>query len=110
MAASTEAGGHATHEHHPSEQDYVKTALILAVLTALEVSTFYVDFGWATLPLLIVLMSVKFLYVAGVFMHLKFDIKLYSRVVAAGLGLAIGLYAITLATWFGVPGFFESIG
>lgn len=104
------ADGHATHEHHPTEMEYVKTATILAVLTALEVSTFYVDFGWAGIPMLIVLMAVKFVFVAGVFMHLKFDIKLYSRLVAAGLFLAIGLYAIVLATWFGVPGFFESIG
>ncbi len=101
----------ATHEeHHPSDVEYVRTAVILAILTALEVSTFYVDFGWASVPMLIVLMSVKFLFVAGIFMHLKFDTKLYSRFVVGGLALALGLYAVVLATWFGVPGFFESIG
>lgn len=98
------------HEHHPSDTDYVQTAIILAVLTALEVSTYYIDFGWATVPLLVVLMTVKFLYVAGIFMHLKFDIGLYRQMVAAGLVLAIALYTIVLLTFFSVPGFFDSFG
>lgn len=96
------------HDHHPTDAEYVQTAILLAVLTAMEVSTFYIDFGWASLPMLIILMSVKFAYVAGVFMHLKFDIKLYRMLVTAGLVLAIGLYTIVLATFFSVPGFFDS--
>jgi len=95
-----------THEHHPTPRLYVEIALTLGVLTAMEVSTFVIDFAWGALPLLIVLMSIKFALVGGFFMHLKFDIRFYTRIVATGLFLAIGLYAIVLTTWLGVPGFF----
>jgi cytochrome c oxidase subunit 4 len=97
-----------TAGHHPSDSEYVRVATILAILTAAEVSTFYVDFGWASVPMLIILMSVKFFMVAGIFMHLKFDTKLYRMLVTAGLFLAIGLYTIMLMTFFSVPGFFDS--
>ncbi len=96
------------HDHHPSDSEYVQTAAILGVLTAAEVSTFYIDFGWAGIPMLIILMSVKFFMVAGIFMHLKFDIVLYRRLVTAGLFLALALYTVVLATFFSVPGFFDS--
>jgi hypothetical protein len=35
----------AEHGHHPTPREYVHIALVLAVLTALEVSTYFVDFG-----------------------------------------------------------------
>ena len=44
------------------------------------------------IPLLVILMTVKFLYVAGYFMHLKFDSKVFGRMMYAGLLLALGLY------------------
>jgi cytochrome c oxidase subunit IV len=67
---------------------------VLAVLTALEVSTYFFDFGVIAIPLLIVLMIVKFLYVAGWFMHLRFDSPIYSRLMYTGLAFALVLYAI----------------
>jgi cytochrome c oxidase subunit IV len=82
--------------HHPTPREYVRIALILGVLTALEVSTYFVDFGGLAIPLLIVLMLIKFVLVAGFFMHLRFDTKLYGRFLYGGLGFAVGLYAITL--------------
>jgi cytochrome c oxidase subunit IV len=82
--------------HHPTPRDYVRIAVVLAVLTALEVSTYFVDFGAIAIPLLVVLMVIKFVLVAGFFMHLRFDTKLYGRMLYGGLLLALGLYAITL--------------
>jgi len=89
----TDAG---TTGHHPTPADYVRIALILGVLTALEVSTYYFDFGPVGVPLLIVLMVIKFAMVAGHFMHLKYDTLLYRRLMVTGLGFAIVLYAIAL--------------
>jgi cytochrome c oxidase subunit 4 len=86
--------------HHPTPRDYVRIAVILAVLTALEVSTYFVDFGPIGIPLLVVLMIIKFILVAGFFMHLRFDTKLYGRMLYGGLFLALGLYAITLVILF----------
>jgi cytochrome c oxidase subunit IV len=82
--------------HHPSPREYVRIAVVLGVLTALEVSTYFVDFGRVAIPLLVVLMTIKFVLVAGFFMHLRFDTKLYGRMLYGGLALALGLYAITL--------------
>ncbi|MEX0869022.1 MAG: cytochrome C oxidase subunit IV family protein [Nitriliruptoraceae bacterium] len=85
-----------TSHAHPSPRDYVNIAVVLAVLTALEVSTYFVDFGRIAIPMLLVLMSVKFLYVAGWFMHLKFDTKVFSLLMYAGLAFALVLYVITV--------------
>jgi cytochrome c oxidase subunit IV len=88
---------HEDHGHHPTPQDYVRIALILAVLTAMEYSTYVVDFGGLGIPMLVVLIVIKFILVASWFMHLKFDTKLFSRMMYGGLTLALVLYAVTLA-------------
>lgn len=92
--ATPEADDHA--HHGPTPREYVQIAVVLAALTALEISTYLVDFGPLGIPLLIVLMVIKFVMVANLFMHLKFDNGLYTRLLYAGLGLALGLYTLTL--------------
>jgi cytochrome c oxidase subunit 4 len=87
------------HEAHFSDGQYVIVALILAVLTAIEVSTYYVDFGSLMMPVLIVLMVIKFFTVAAYFMHLKFDNKLFSALFYTGLFLAVTVYCGALATF-----------
>jgi len=72
------------HKEHPTPRQYVNIALVLAVLTALEVSTYFFDFGVIAIPLLVILMAVKFVYVAGFFMHLKYDVAIYSRMMYTG--------------------------
>jgi cytochrome c oxidase subunit 4 len=88
-----------THEHGMSDAGYIKIALILAAITALEVSTYYVDFGPLFLPSLIIMMVVKFFMVVSYFMHLKFDNKLFSLMFYIGLGLALFVYFTALATF-----------
>ena len=92
--------GHDDHgEKHFTDAQYVVVALILAVLTAIEVSTYFVDFGPLMMPVLIVLMIVKFFTVVAYFMHLKFDNKLFSALFYTGLILAVGVYCGALATF-----------
>ena len=88
------------HANHPTPAQYVRIAIILAVLTALEVSTYFFEFGPIGIPLLIVLMAIKFVIVASWFMHLKFDTKVFSRLMYTGLALALVLYAATLLLLF----------
>jgi cytochrome c oxidase subunit 4 len=88
-----------THQHGMSNAGYVRIALILAVITALEVSTYYVDFGPLFMPSLMIMMVVKFFMVATYFMHLKFDNKIFSWMFYAGLFLAVGVYVAALATF-----------
>ncbi|WP_052665431.1 cytochrome C oxidase subunit IV family protein [Nitriliruptor alkaliphilus] len=85
-----------TAHHGPEPREYVRIALVLGVLTALEVSTYFVEFGRLGIPLLLVLMAIKFVMVANFFMHLKFDNRLYTRLLYSGLTLALSLYALTL--------------
>ena len=107
MTAVTDTHDHTGHdhddhghgEHGMSTAGYIKVALLLAAMTGLEVSTYYVDFGALFLPVLLVLMCVKFFIVVSYFMHLKFDSKLFSFMFYAGLFLAITVYCIALATF-----------
>jgi cytochrome c oxidase subunit IV len=88
------------HERaHPSDLKYIQIALILAAVTALEVSTYFVDFGDLAIPVLIVLMIVKFAMVAAWFMHLRFDSSLFRRVFVAGIVLAVSVYLAALTTF-----------
>ena len=82
-----------------SNSGYVRIALILAAITALEVATYYVDFGALFLPSLLIMMAVKFYIVVSFFMHLRYENKLFSWVFYAGLYLAMIVYGIFLATF-----------
>ncbi len=88
-----------THDdHHPSAREYVQIAGALFGLTAMEFSTYFIEFGPLHIPLLLVLMGIKFMLVAGFFMHLKFDTRVFRQLMITGLVGAMTLYlAATLA-------------
>lgn len=89
-----------THDH-PSDGKYIIIALVLAAITAAEVVTFYVEdsIGSLLVPLLLVMMVVKFFIVAAWFMHLRFDSNLFSRVFVSGILLAVAVYVAFLTTF-----------
>ena len=108
MSAVTEHTDHADEhadgeahdgQHVPSDQHFIKIALILAVLTALETSTYWIDLGGFATPLLLILMTIKFFMIILVFMHLKYDSKLFGVMFYIGLGLAIFVYSVFLSTF-----------
>ena len=87
------------HGAHPTEAKYVKVALVLAVLTAVEVGLYYTKFSEAaTNAALILLAAIKFVMVAAYFMHLKFDNKLLRRLFVTGFVLAVSVYVAYLLT------------
>lgn len=96
---------HAGHDHaeshgeHKPDSYYIKVALVLAALTALETSTYWVDFGAFFMPALLIMMTIKFVMVVSLFMHLKFDNKIFSYMFYSGLFLALGVYLAFLATY-----------
>jgi len=99
---TTEEKVHADEHDHPSDWAYVKIALILAVITAIEVSTYFssvVDWGDALIPSLLIMMVLKFYLVAMWFMHLKFDNPLFMKMFVGGLILAAGVYIVTLTAF-----------
>jgi len=88
------------HIHHPSPAQYWKIAVVLAVLTAVEVALFYIndayDLGMINTVLLIALALLKFVIVVGWYMHLRFEKSTLSRFFTAGFILAGALYTIVL--------------
>lgn len=85
---------------HPSDRKYVEIAIILAVVTALEVGTYFVHMpGEVLIPLLMVMMIYKFFYVAAWFMHLRFDTPMFTKFFVAGLVLATLVYATMLTVF-----------
>ena len=102
MTATTEHTEHTEQtEHIPSDMYFVKTAIILAVVTGLETSTYWWPHSMHSVatPALLIMMTVKFFMIALVFMHLKFDNKLFSFMFYTGLVLAVGVYMVFLFTF-----------
>jgi len=94
------------HEEHPSDLKYVKVALFLAALTALEVATYFWEDLFGSKPsttalvlTLFPMMIIKFGTVILYFMHLKYDNPLFKRVFLFGLILAVIVFFIMLTTF-----------
>ena len=101
METPTETQVH--ERHHPTPRQYVQIALLLAVLTAIEVGLFYAEpaVGKLVTPALLILALLKFLLVVGYYMHLKYEKRMLTRLFAAGFVLALMVYAVVLVA-FGV--------
>ncbi|MFM7687006.1 MAG: cytochrome C oxidase subunit IV family protein [Actinomycetota bacterium] len=102
MSATTEHAAHAADEHHtPSDRYFIKIAIILAVVTALETSTYWWPKSLETVGMvaLLIMMAIKFFMIVSVFMHLKFDSKVFSLMFYAGLVLAVLVYIAFLFTF-----------
>ena len=104
-----DAVAHAEHAH-PGWQTYLKIALILFALTALEVGAYEVvhrhsPAGFATMlepvvvPVLLILSAFKFALVAMFYMHLKMDGKLLSGVFTFSLILAAFMITALMVTF-----------
>lgn len=98
--------GHDHHdEHHPTETQYWIVFVALVILTAVEVAWSFLGLSGLVLVLpLLTMMLVKFLLVAGAFMHLYFDMKiingrLFTWAFAGALLLAIAVYFVVFATF-----------
>ena len=87
------------HGAHPTEAQYIKIALILAVVTAAEVGLYYTKFSEVlTNSILILMAAFKFVVVAAYFMHLKYDNKILRRLFITGFVLAVFCYVGYLVT------------
>ncbi len=85
---------HAEHAHHahPTNRTYVIVAVILAVITAVEVSAFYIP-AWEEsrvyVPSMLLMSGAKFVIVVMFYMHLKYDHKLFRSLFTGPLVLAM---------------------
>jgi cytochrome c oxidase subunit 4 len=85
---------------HPSDWTYIKVAIFLAVITAIEVGLFYRNLGSETTNnfALLVLSGIKFVAVVAMFMHLRFDNKILRRFFITGFVLACLVYVAYMMT------------
>ncbi len=91
--------GHEEHGAHKPNSFYIKVAVALAIVTAVEVGLYYLDLGKLFMPTLLILMVVKFVTVVSLFMHLRFDHKMFSWLFYSGLFLALFVYLAALTTF-----------
>lgn len=93
MAAPTTAvAAHDSHGHDVSKfQIYVQIAMLLAVITGIEIVIVYIPFPrWIIVTSLVILSAVKFLYVIFYFMHLRWDKPFCTILFFIGLVLSGG--------------------
>ena len=85
------------------DRTYVLTALVLGLITVVEVMTYATPdfFLWENthlkIAVLLLLMAVKFWIVAYIFMHLRFDKPILTRLFYAGLITAVLVYLAMLS-------------
>ena len=100
--AATKAGD--THAHdHPTWSTYKWVALILVVITVIEVWVYYIPQFVASrlfVPSLLIMSAAKFVIVVMFYMHLKYDHKLFRALFAGPLIIAV-LTIISLLFLFG---------
>jgi cytochrome c oxidase subunit 4 len=90
---------------HPDPWQYVVVAVVLAVITAVEIAVSYME---GDIPdglivvLLLSMMVMKFILVASWFMHLRTDQPIFKRFFIVGSIAAPVLYLVVLATLHGV--------
>ena len=86
------------HIDHPTPKKYVQIAIVLGILTAIEIALYYTEdiVGVFTDPILIILAVGKFIIVVGWFMHLRFENKMVNRFFTGGMILALVLFALVM--------------
>lgn len=102
LAAQTVTYGeghpHAGIGGHAGDSEYVRIALVLGALTAIEVALSYAGglHGLFLIIPLFAVMAIKFGLVGAYFMHLRYDSRMLSRVFYFGLATAVSVYVVAL--------------
>ena len=94
---------HAEEHAHPPAMQYVLIAAILAIITAIEVATYYIEAIEPVLVYILIVLSVlKFVIVVGYYMHLKFDNRLFTWIFGMGMlaGTSVVIAMIALFNRF----------
>lgn len=101
---------HDDNHGHPTLNAYVRIAILLAIITAVEVAIYYIPaFEGILVPTLIALSAIKFVIVVGYFMHLKFDDKMLTFIFAAAfVASALVFIALWAVMYFDDPTVFHS--
>jgi cytochrome c oxidase subunit 4 len=86
------------HGNHPTPRQYVLIAVVLVVITSVEIATSYLNTGHTNLVIvaLFFMAAVKFFLVAAWYMHMKTDQPFFRRIFVTGLIGAGIVYGIVM--------------
>lgn len=100
---STQMEAHTAEHAHPGARKYIEIATILTVITALEVTVYYLGALRPVLGgILIVMSTLKFCLVVMFYMHLKFDQRLFTGLFVGGLSMAAFTIIMFIALFHGI--------
>jgi cytochrome c oxidase subunit IV len=88
---------------HPTWTTYWKVALILTIITIVEVWAYYIPAWvahWSFVPSLLIMSAAKFAIVVLFYMHLRYDHKLFKALFTGPLIIAV-LTIVALLFLFG---------
>ena len=93
------AAAHSPGEGHASVQTYVRVAVVLGILTAIEIGALYVPGlpSHVLVALLLVFSVLKFALVVAFFMHLRYDSKLLTALFVGPLTIAAAIILALMA-------------
>jgi cytochrome c oxidase subunit 4 len=88
----------AGHSNHPTPRQYVLIAVVLVIVTGIEIATSYLNTGHTNLIIiaLFLMAALKFFLVAAWYMHMKVDQPLFRRVFVVGMVGAGIVYGIVI--------------
>jgi len=92
-----------THGSPLKPRQYLVIGLILTVITAVELWVSYSGLGSLMVPTLLILSAVKFVMVVALFMHLKFESRVFTWMFLIGLVLASAILISLLALFRNDP-------
>ena len=94
---------HAGAHNHPTAKKYIGIAVVLTLITVVEVWVYYIPSFTATklfVPSLLIMSAVKFAIVVLFYMHLKYDARLFRALFTGPLIIAV-VTLISLLFLFG---------
>ncbi|MFS8523509.1 MAG: cytochrome C oxidase subunit IV family protein [Limnochordales bacterium] len=94
--------GQAVQSAQAATREYLRVGVTLFILTILEVAVIYVEaLRPALVPILVLLSLWKFILVVNIFMHLKYDSRVYTGFFSAGMALAVLITAALVIMFAG---------
>ena len=103
IASGAEVAVGEEFHHHPTPRQYVLIAVVLVVVTSVEIATSYLNTGHTNLIIvaLFLMAALKFFLVAAWYMHMRTDQAFFRRIFVVGLigaGIVYGIVMLVFSS------------
>lgn len=101
---ASDAHAEESHGSPLGPRQYIQITVGLAVITALELAVSYSGLATSVfVPMLIIMSAVKFAVVVALFMHLRFEPGIFTKMFVLGLFLASAILIALIALFWSDP-------